>query len=78
MCVHLHPQKQRKVAENNGEEDDVETHQAALELMKKHAQQRIAVMQGQQLDIDEELEQVRKGTQTAGSKTHKKLKKNTF
>ena len=59
MCVCVCFQKQRKIAENNGEEDDEETHRAALELMKKHAQQRIAIMQGQQLNIDEELEEVR-------------------
>ncbi|KAK7110982.1 hypothetical protein V1264_014771 [Littorina saxatilis] len=51
--------KQRKKAENNGEEDDEETHRAALELMKKHVKQRIAVMQGDQLNIDEELEEIR-------------------
>ena len=37
----------------------METHRAALELMKKHAQQQIAVIQGQELNIDEELEEVR-------------------
>ncbi|XP_076436466.1 limbin-like [Babylonia areolata] len=51
--------KHRKTAENNGEEDDEETHRETLELMKKHAQQRIAVMQGSELNIDEELDQIR-------------------
>lgn len=53
-------QKQQKTAENNGEEDSEDTQRAALELMRYHAQQRIAIMQGQQLNIDEELEQVGK------------------
>ncbi|KAL8610097.1 hypothetical protein ACOMHN_024563 [Nucella lapillus] len=51
--------KHRKTAENNGEEDDEETHRETLELLKKHAQQRISVMQGSDLNIDEELEQIR-------------------
>lgn len=56
--VWLDVQRQRKTAENNGEENDEDTHRAALELMRHHAQQRIAVMQGGQLNIDDELEQV--------------------
>jgi hypothetical protein len=52
-------QKQYRAAEVNGEEDDEATHRANLELMKKHAEKRIALMQGDQLNIDEELEQVR-------------------
>ncbi|KAK7484926.1 hypothetical protein BaRGS_00023846 [Batillaria attramentaria] len=51
--------RQRKIAENNGEEDDEDTQRAALDLMRQHARQRIAVMQGQQLNIDDELAEIR-------------------
>ena len=55
VCVCMHMlQKRRKAAENSGEDED----EAAQELMTKHVQQRIAIIQGSQLNVDEELAQV--------------------
>ncbi|XP_005098587.1 myosin-9 isoform X2 [Aplysia californica] len=51
--------KQRQIAENNGEEDDEETHRKELMLMKKHAEQRIALAQGQDLNIEDEMDEIR-------------------
>ncbi|XP_025094729.1 calponin homology domain-containing protein DDB_G0272472-like isoform X2 [Pomacea canaliculata] len=51
--------KLQKTAENNGEEDSEDTQRATLELMKRQTQQRIAIIQGQQLNVDDELKQIR-------------------
>lgn len=70
LCIHDHGlnlctliyyfllQKLQKTAENNGEEDSEDTQRATLELMKRQTQQRIAIIQGQQLNVDDELKQV--------------------
>ncbi|XP_076460984.1 limbin-like [Babylonia areolata] len=59
--------KQRKASARNRRPDDDDdeegedeaSHRASVQMMKRHAQQRLAVLQGQQLNIDEELEQIR-------------------
>ncbi|XP_071089451.1 limbin-like [Haliotis cracherodii] len=51
--------KQRRAAENNGEESDAETHRQEAALMKKYAERRIAVLQGHELNLEEELSQIR-------------------
>ena len=51
-------QKHRKYAENNGEEDDEETHAKEMELLKKHAEQRIAAIQTIDFNIEAEAEEV--------------------
>ncbi|GFO40994.1 limbin, partial [Plakobranchus ocellatus] len=51
--------KQRKYAENNGEEDDEHTYKKEILLLKKHAEQRITAMQAVDFDMEAQLEEVR-------------------
>ncbi|GFS14925.1 limbin, partial [Elysia marginata] len=51
--------KHRKYAENNGEESDEETHSREMQLLKKHAEQRIAAIQAIDFNIEAEAEEVR-------------------
>lgn len=48
----------KKIAENNGEEDDEETHKKEIMLTKKHAEQQVALVQGLQLNMEQELKDV--------------------
>lgn len=52
-------QKLRQTQENNGEESDEEGLKVQLAMMKRHTEQKLAVIQGQRMDIDAELEGVR-------------------
>ena len=47
-----------KQIDNDSDMDDDDRHDAELELMKKHAEQRIAIMQGEQIEIEDEMESV--------------------
>ncbi|CAG5125921.1 unnamed protein product, partial [Candidula unifasciata] len=50
--------KMKKVAVNNGEEDDEETYRKEMMLLKKHTEQQLALAQGLQLNIEQELKDV--------------------
>ncbi|XP_013387962.1 trichohyalin-like [Lingula anatina] len=41
------------------DEEEEEQHQAAIALMRKHAEQKLAVLQGDKLKLEEEMEQIR-------------------
>lgn len=51
-------QKKMQQIEHNGEESDPENQREKLELMKLQFSQKMAVLQGQKLNIDDELENV--------------------
>ncbi|XP_064601253.1 LOW QUALITY PROTEIN: uncharacterized protein LOC135467409 [Liolophura sinensis] len=51
--------KLRQTLENNGEESDEEGVKVQLAMMKRHTEQKLAVIQGQRMDIDTELEGIR-------------------
>ncbi|XP_046570165.1 LOW QUALITY PROTEIN: limbin-like [Haliotis rubra] len=51
--------KHRGAAENNGEESDAATHRQEAALMKKYAVRRITILQGHELNLEEELSQIR-------------------
>jgi hypothetical protein len=44
--------------ENNGEESDEESHKAQTDLMKQHIEEQLAIIHGQKLDWEGELESV--------------------
>lgn len=51
-------QIQQRKLDNNGEDSDEESQREKLELMKRQFEQRMAIMQGQKLNIDDEMENV--------------------
>ncbi|KAK6186320.1 hypothetical protein SNE40_008379 [Patella caerulea] len=57
QMTEAHKQHQKFI--NNGEEDDEDSRRQEMMLMKKHAEQRLSVLNGQMLNIDEELEEIR-------------------
>ncbi|KAL3864064.1 hypothetical protein ACJMK2_005770 [Sinanodonta woodiana] len=52
-------EKQRRAANNDAEESDEDSTKAKVELMKKHLEQKVSVLQGQKLSWDEEMENIR-------------------
>ncbi|RUS90472.1 hypothetical protein EGW08_001740, partial [Elysia chlorotica] len=51
--------KHRKYAENNGEEDDEETQDKEIQILRKHAEQRIAAIQAIDFNVEAEAEEIR-------------------
>ncbi|CAL1547304.1 unnamed protein product [Lymnaea stagnalis] len=51
--------KHRRIAEDNGEEDEPETREKELTIRKKHAEQQIALIQGVDFNFEKELEEIR-------------------
>ncbi|KAJ8317460.1 hypothetical protein KUTeg_005364 [Tegillarca granosa] len=49
----------KETEENNGEESDPESQVEVLNLLKKQAEQRMAILQGNKLDLEDEMESVR-------------------
>ncbi len=48
-----------KAADRDSDMDDQDRYNAEMDLLKKHAEQRIAVMQGEKIKIDDEMEEVK-------------------
>ena len=55
-----------KAADHDSDMDEQDRYNAEMDLLKKHAEQRIAVMQGEKIKIDDEMEEVKTGVQVHG------------
>ncbi|CAH1782700.1 unnamed protein product [Owenia fusiformis] len=55
----LEKKKQEKSQAKDSDAEEDEKHTAQIELMKKHAKQKIAVLEGEKLKLDDELEEIR-------------------
>ncbi|XP_074642074.1 uncharacterized protein LOC141899588 [Tubulanus polymorphus] len=51
--------KLKQMIEDDEELDEAEIHQQKVDMLKKHAEQKISVLQGEKLKIEDELEQIR-------------------
>ena len=51
-------QKVTKQLDNDSDIDDDQRHDQELELMRKHAEQRIAILQGEKIELEDEMEGV--------------------
>ena len=46
-------------ADRDSDMDEQDKYHTEMDLMRKHAEQRVAVMQGENIQLDDELEEVR-------------------
>ena len=57
MC--LTKQKVMRQADRDSDMDERDKYSTEMDLLRKHAEQKVAVMQGENIQLDDELEEVR-------------------
>ena len=57
MC--LLKQKAMRQADRDSDMDERDKYNTEMDLLRKHAEQKVAVMQGENIQLDDELEEVR-------------------